>query len=134
MRAVGIPLRAALAREVRSHESPLAGAETADKALLRRRCLGVVSTGAKEGAMGWAPLGLLAIKTFQIRHVMYTRSDALKYYLYAHIALNVVRVPQGFPLFDVGPINWSLHKIHTYVPPLRPVIFWAPRGTLFSKL
>ena len=61
-------------------------------------------------------------------------NDYLKYYLYAHIALNVIRVPQGMPLFDVGPINYSLSLAHRYIPPLRPVIFYAPRGTILSKL
>ena len=61
-------------------------------------------------------------------------NEYIKYYVYAHIALNAFRVPQGFPLFDVGPINWALSMAHQYVPPLRPVIFYAPRGTLLSKL
>ena len=59
---------------------------------------------------------------------------SLRYYLYAHILLNAVRVPQGFPLFDVGPITWTLSTVHRHVPPLRPIIVYPPRGSILSKL
>ena len=62
----------------------------------------------------------------------------LRRYLYLQAALRVGRFVIGngsiLPLIDIGPINSALAITHMLVPPLRPVIFWAPPGTLLRQL
>ena len=62
----------------------------------------------------------------------------LRRYLYLQAALRVGRFVIGngsiLPLIDIGPINSALAITHRFVKPLRPVIFWAPPGTLLRQL
>ena len=67
-------------------------------------------------------------------------NETLRRYLYLQAALRVGRFMIGngsiLPLIDIGPINSALAITHMRLvpPPLRPVIFWAPPGTLLRQL
>ena len=70
-------------------------------------------------------------------------NDYLTLYIQAHVALNVLRVAQGYRPFDIGPITWSLRFLHVgtvgrHCSPLRcydwPYAFYPSESSMLRLL